>query len=71
MVCSFLEYHCPLWELHRQGDIDKLNKIQRDAARLVTNNYQLKSSVTTRIEYSGWTAYLQNRTSRGQDINKH
>ena len=26
---------CPVWDTYRQGDIDKLNKIQRAAARFV------------------------------------
>ena len=46
MVRSLLEYSYPVWDPYRQGDIDKLNKIQRAAARFVTNNYQRKSSVT-------------------------
>ena len=46
MVRSLLEYSCPVWDPYRQGDVDKLNKIQRAAARFVTNNYQRKSSVT-------------------------
>ena len=40
---------------YRQGDVDKLNKIQRTAARFVTNNYQRKSSVTALIQGLGWT----------------
>ena len=32
-----------------------LNKIQRAAARFVTNNYQRKSSVTALIQDLGWT----------------
>ena len=38
-----------------QGDADKLNKIQRAAARFVTNNYQRKSSVTALIKDLCWT----------------
>ena len=32
-----------------------LNRIQRAAARFVTNNYQRKSSVTALIQDLGWT----------------
>ena len=49
MVRSLLEYSCPVWDPYRQGDVDKLNKIRRAAARFVTNNYQRKSSVTALI----------------------
>ena len=55
MVRSLLEYSCPIWDPYRQGDVDKLNKIQRAAARFVTNNYQRKSSVTALIQDLGWT----------------
>ena len=37
------------------GDVDKLNKIQRAAARFVTINYQRKSSVTALNQDLGWT----------------
>ena len=50
-----MEYSCPIWDPYRQGDVDKLNKIQRAAARFVTNNYQRKSSVTALIQDLGWT----------------
>ena len=52
MVRSLLEYSCPVWDPYRQGDIDKLNKIQRAAARFVTNNYQRKSNAL--IQDLGW-----------------
>ena len=39
----------------RESCIDKFNKIQRAAARFVTNNYQCKSSVTALIQDLGWT----------------
>ena len=55
MVRSLLEYSCPVWDPYMQGDVDKLNKIQRAAARFVTNNYRRKSSVTALIQDLGWT----------------
>ena len=53
MVRSLLKCSCPVWDSYRQGD--KLNIIQRAAARFVTNNYQRKSSVTALIQDLGWT----------------
>ena len=53
MVRSLLEYSCPVRDPYRQGGIDKLNKIQRAAARFVTNNYQRKSRVTALIQDLG------------------
>ena len=55
MLRSLLEYCCPVWDPYKQGDIDKLNKIQRADARFLTNNYQRKSSVTALIQDLGWT----------------
>ena len=59
MVRSFLKYSCPVWDPYTQGDVEKLNKIQRAALhvglRFVTNNYQRKSSVTALIQDLGWT----------------
>ena len=64
MVRSLLEYSCPVWEPYRQGDVDKLNKIQRAAARFVSNNYQSKSSVTALSKIkAGLTYKLEERTS--------
>ena len=60
MVLSLLEYSCPVWDPYRQGDIDKINKIQRAAARFVTDNYQRKSSLTASIKDPG---KLEERTS--------
>ena len=46
-----------VWDPYRQGDIDKLNKIQRAAACFLTNNYQRKYSVTALIQDLGWTDF--------------
>ena len=61
MVLSLLEYSCPVWDPYRQGDIDKINKIQRAAARFVTDNYQRKSSLTASIKDPGWTDFQTRR----------
>ena len=46
LVRSSLEYSSALWDPFRQKDIDKLEKIQRSAARFVTQNYRQTISVT-------------------------
>ena len=40
LVRSSLEYSSAVWDPFRQKDIDKLEKIQRSAARFVTQNYR-------------------------------
>ena len=39
LVRPTLEYACPVWDPHRQGDISRLEKVQKRAARFVTGNY--------------------------------
>ena len=40
LITSSLEYSCILWDPHQQEDIDKLEGIQRRAARFITRNYR-------------------------------
>ena len=55
LVRSSLEYSSAVWDPFRQKDIDKLEKIQRAAARFVTQNYRQTASVTSLIQNLGWT----------------
>ena len=45
LVRSSLEYSSAVWDPFRQKDIDKLEKIQRAAARFVTQNSRQTASV--------------------------
>ena len=51
--------------LPRQKDIDKLEKIQRSAARFVTQNYRQTASVTSLIQNLGWTDLKTRRKNSG------
>ena len=55
LVRSSLEYSSAVWDPFRQKDIDKLEKIQRAAARFVTQNYRQTASVPSLIQNLGWT----------------
>ena len=55
LVRSSLEYSSAVWDPFRQKDIDKLEKIQRSAARFVPQNYRQTASVTSLIQNLGWT----------------
>ena len=45
----------PPWGPFRQKDIDRLEKIQRSAARFVTQNYRQTASAKSLIQNLGWT----------------
>ena len=57
LVRSSLEYSSAVWDTFTQKDIDKLEKIQRAAARFVTQNYRQTASVTSLIHNLGWTDF--------------
>ena len=63
MVRSSLEYCSAVWDPFRQKDINKLEKIQRSAARFVTQNYIQNSSVTSLIQKLGWVDLQTRRTN--------
>jgi len=44
LVRSQLEYGCSVWDPYQAGDIDKLEKIQRHAARFITGDYRSRDS---------------------------
>ena len=49
-----------MWDPHTQDNINKVESIQRRAARFVTNNYDPRSSVTTLLQDLNWST-LQHR----------
>ena len=55
LVRSSLEYSSAVWDPFRQKYIYKLEKIQRAAARFVTQNSGQTASVTSLIQNLGWT----------------
>ena len=61
LVRSSLEYSSAVWDPFRQKDIDKLKKIQRSAARFVTQHYRQTASVTSLIQNLGWTDFKTRR----------
>ena len=54
LVRSIVEYSSTVWDLFYQKDIDRLERVQRRAARFVLNDYRPLSSVTSMVSQLGW-----------------
>ena len=60
LVRSLLEYSCSVWDPYHEGDISRIEKVQRNAARFVKNDYTRQSSVTAMMKDLNWKP-LQHR----------
>ena len=54
LVRSVLEYSCTVWDPHLDKDINQLERIQRNAARFIKNDYSRHSSVTSLMKALKW-----------------
>ena len=64
LVRPSIEYACSVWDPYTQVDKDKLEMVQRRAARFVTNRFRNRSSVGDMLEGLGWYSL----ESRRRDI---
>ena len=64
LVRSKLEYCASIWDPHFTKDTDKLERVNRRAARFVSNDYRWRSSVTSMLQDLGW----QDLASRQRNI---
>ena len=55
LVRPILEYVCVVWSPYTMTNIDKLERVQRKAARCVCNDYSMYSSVTNMLNRMHWT----------------
>ena len=62
LVRPTLEYACPVWDPHYQGDIVTLEKVQKRAARFVTGNFKLETGNSeTNRKTLGWDSLEERR----------
>ena len=61
LVRPQLEYASSVWDPHTINNINKLEKVQRTAARYVKNRWRRKSSVGNMIQQLGWPPLSQRR----------
>ena len=63
LIRPALEYSCSVWHPHKKSNKDKTEKVQRRAARFVSNNFRHKASVSEMLHDLGW----QSLDGRRQD----
>jgi hypothetical protein len=56
-----MDYSCVVWDPYLRKDIDKLEYIQRRAARFVKNDYRRDSSVTAMLQDLKWQPLADRR----------
>ena len=71
MIRPQLEYASDVLDPYQVGDIAKLEKVQRRAARWVLNNYDRLNSVTQMLDKLSWlTLQTRRHISRLQTLHK-
>ena len=60
-VRPVLEYASSVWDPHTRKEIEQIEKVQRRAARFVTNNYKRTDSVSDMIKKLRWQTLEQRR----------
>ena len=60
LVRPHIEYACSVWDPHQKNLINKIEMVQRRAARFVMNDYNSTSSVSAMLKELDWSS-LQNR----------
>ena len=63
LIRPAVEYSCSVWHPPKKSNKDKIEKVQRRAARFVSNNFRRKASVSEMLHNLGW----QSLDSRRQD----
>ena len=62
-----MEYSSSVWDPHTQRNVNKLEAVQRRAARAVLKDYSRTSSVTSMLQQLGWST-LQERRAKARVI---
>ena len=60
MVRPILEYAAPVWSPYTSKDVQKIEQVQKNAARFVTNNYHPRASTSELVSQLNWDS-LENR----------
>ena len=61
LIHSFMEYGTTVWDPYQKYISDKVERVQRRAARFVKSRYSRYSSVSDMLDVLGWTPLSQRR----------
>ena len=64
LVRPKIEYASTIWDPFTQENQNKIEMVQRRAARFVCNNYRCEASVTTMLDKLGWRSLKQRRADQ-------
>ena len=64
LVRPQIEYASTVWDPFTQENQNKIEMVQRRAARFVCNNYSREASVTAMLDELGWRSLKQRRTDQ-------
>ena len=64
LVRPSMEYCSSVWDPHTISNINKIESIQKRAARFTTNNYERTSSVTGMLRDLNWTPLAERRAKQ-------
>ena len=62
LVKPILEYGCPVWDPHQKDQIENLERVQKNAARYILNDYTfVKGQTNSNRETLGWITQQEQR----------
>ena len=61
LIHSFMDYGATVWDPYQKYNSDKIESVQRRAARFVKSRYSRYSSVSDMLDVLGWTPLSQRR----------
>ena len=61
LIRSFMEYGATVWDPYQKYNSDKIERVQRRAARFVKSRYSRYYSVSDMLDELGWTPLSQRR----------
>ena len=61
LICSFMGYSAPVWDPYHKYNTDKVERVQRHAARFIKVGIQDTLSVSDMLDVLGWPPLSQRR----------